>query len=179
MSRIGNKPINIPEGVEVSLKEGNVLTAKGKQGEITRSLSPSIEINVSDQDIVCERPNDSKANRIAHGTTRSLVFNMVEGVANGFSKKLELNGVGYRAQKQGDKLVLNVGLSHQVEFEQPDGIEIEVPSNTEIVIKGASKEAVGQLAAKVRGVRPPEPYQGKGIKYADEQIRRKEGKTGK
>ncbi|EKU93554.1 BL10 [Alloiococcus otitis] len=179
MSRIGNKPINIPEGVEVSLKEGNVLTAKGKQGEITRSLSPSIEINVSDQDIVCERPNDSKANRIAHGTTRSLVFNMVEGVANGFSKKLELNGVGYRAQKQGNKLVLNVGLSHQVEFEQPDGIEIEVPSNTEIVIKGASKEAVGQLAAKVRGVRPPEPYQGKGIKYADEQIRRKEGKTGK
>ncbi len=179
MSRIGNKPINIPEGVEVSLKEGNVLTAKGKQGEITRTLSPSIEINVSDQDIVCERPNDSKANRIAHGTTRSLVFNMVEGVANGFSKKLELNGVGYRAQKQGNKLVLNVGLSHQVEFEQPDGIEIEVPSNTEIVIKGASKEAVGQLAAKVRGVRPPEPYQGKGIKYADEQIRRKEGKTGK
>lgn len=179
MSRIGNKPINIPEGVEVSLKEGNVLTAKGKQGEITRILSPSIEINVSDQDIVCERPNDSKANRIAHGTTRSLVFNMVEGVANGFSKKLELNGVGYRAQKQGNKLVLNVGLSHQVEFEQPDGIEIEVPSNTEIVIKGASKEAVGQLAAKVRGVRPPEPYQGKGIKYADEQIRRKEGKTGK
>lgn len=179
MSRIGNKPINIPEGVEVSLKEGNILTAKGKQGEITRSLSPSIEINVSDQDIVCERPNDSKANRIAHGTTRSLVFNMVEGVANGFSKKLELNGVGYRAQKQGNKLVLNVGLSHPVEFEQPDGIEIEVPSNTEIVIKGASKEAVGQLAAKVRGVRPPEPYQGKGIKYADEQIRRKEGKTGK
>ena len=179
MSRIGNKPINIPEGVEVSLKEGNVLTAKGKQGEITRTLSPSIEINVSDQDIVCERPNDSKANRIAHGTTRSLVFNMVEGVANGFSKKLELNGVGYRAQKQGNKLVLNVGLSHPVEFEQPDGIEIEVPSNTEIVIKGASKEAVGQLAAKVRGVRPPEPYQGKGIKYADEQIRRKEGKTGK
>ena len=179
MSRIGNKPINIPEGVEVSLKEGNILTAKGKQGEITRSLSPSIEINVSDQDIVCERPNDSKANRIAHGTTRSLVFNMVEGVANGFSKKLELNGVGYRAQKQGNKLVLNVGLSHPVEFEQPEGIEIEVPSNTEIVIKGASKEAVGQLAAKVRGVRPPEPYQGKGIKYADEQIRRKEGKTGK
>ena len=179
MSRIGNKPINIPEGVEVTLKEGNVLTAKGKQGEITRTLSPSIEINVSDQDIVCERPNDSKANRIAHGTTRSLVFNMVEGVANGFSKKLELNGVGYRAQKQGDKLVLNVGLSHPVEFEQPDGIEIEVPSNTEILIKGASKEAVGQLAAKVRGVRPPEPYQGKGIKYADEQIRRKEGKTGK
>ena len=179
MSRIGNKPINIPEGVEVSLKEGNVLTAKGKQGEITRTLSPSIEINVSDQDIVCERPNDSKANRIAHGTTRSLVFNMVEGVANGFSKKLELNGIGYRAQKQGNKLVLNVGLSHPVEFEQPDGIEIEVPSNTEIVIKGASKEAVGQLAAKVRGVRPPEPYQGKGIKYADEQIRRKEGKTGK
>lgn len=179
MSRIGNKPINIPEGVEVSLKEGNVLTAKGKQGEITRTLSPSIEINVSDQDIVCERPNDSKANRIAHGTTRSLVFNMVEGVANGFSKKLELNGVGYQAQKQGDKLVLNVGLSHPVEFEQPDGIEIEVPSNTEILIKGASKEAVGQLAAKVRGVRPPEPYQGKGIKYADEQIRRKEGKTGK
>ena len=134
---------------------------------------------MSDQDIVCERPNDSKANRIAHGTTRSLVFNMVEGVANGFSKKLELNGVGYRAQKQGNKLVLNVGLSHPVEFEQPDGIEIEVPSNTEIVIKGASKEAVGQLAAKVRGVRPPEPYQGKGIKYADEQIRRKEGKTGK
>lgn len=178
MSRIGNKPIVIPEGVEASLN-GNDLTVKGKQGELTRSLNENIEINISDNEIVCERPDDSKENRIFHGTVRSTVANMVEGVSEGFKKELELIGVGYRAQKQGNKLVLNVGLSHPVEFEEPEGITVEVPSATEVTISGASKEAVGQLAAKVRQVRPPEPYKGKGIKYKGEQIRRKEGKTGK
>lgn len=178
MSRIGRKPIVIPEGVEVT-QNGNDLTVKGKQGEITRTLNENIEININDNEIVCERPDDTKNNRIFHGTTRSIVSNMIEGVSEGFTKELELIGVGYRAQKQGNKLVLNVGLSHPVEFDQPEGIEIDVPSNTEINIKGASKEQVGQLAAKVREVRPPEPYKGKGIKYKGEQIRRKEGKTGK
>ncbi len=178
MSRIGRKPIVIPEGVEVT-QNGNDLTVKGKQGEITRTLNENIEININDNEIVCERPDDTKKNRIFHGTTRSIVSNMVEGVSEGFTKELELVGVGYRAQKQGNKLVLNVGLSHPVEFDQPEGIEIDVPSNTEINIKGASKEQVGQLAAKVREVRPPEPYKGKGVKYKGEQIRRKEGKTGK
>lgn len=178
MSRIGHKPIVIPEGVEVT-QNGNDLTVKGKEGEITRTLNPVIKININDNEIVCERPDDTKQSRVYHGTTRSIVSNMVEGVSEGFSKKLELIGVGYRAQKQGNKLVLNVGLSHPVEFEQPEGITIDVPSNTEVTIKGASKEAVGQLAAKVRGIRPPEPYNGKGIKYDGEIIRRKEGKTGK
>lgn len=178
MSRIGNKPIVIPEGVEVSLN-GNDLTVKGKNGELTRSLNENIEININDNEIVCERPNDSKENRIFHGTVHSMVANMVEGVSEGFKKELELVGVGYRAQKQGEKLVLNVGLSHPVEFEPTEGITVDVPSATEITISGANKEEVGQLAAKIRQVRPPEPYKGKGIKYKGEQIRRKEGKTGK
>ncbi|QTJ56908.1 50S ribosomal protein L6 [Dolosigranulum pigrum] len=178
MSRIGNKPIAIPEGVEVTLN-GHELTVKGKNGELTRTLNPIIKLNISDDEIVCERPDDSKEARIQHGTTRSVVANMVEGVHEGFQKQLELVGVGYRAQKQGQNLVLNVGLSHSVEFEPEDGIEVEVPKNTIIIVKGASKERVGQFAAKVREVRPPEPYKGKGIKYAGERIRRKEGKTGK
>lgn len=178
MSRIGNKPVQIPEGVDVTLN-GHELTVKGKNGELTRSLNPMITINVNDDEIICERPNDSKDARIFHGTTRSVISNMVEGVSEGFQKQLELVGVGYRAQKQGDKLVLNVGLSHPVEFEAEDGLEVEVPKNTIIIIKGASKEHVGQLAAKIRSIRPPEPYKGKGIKYAGEYIRRKEGKTGK
>lgn len=178
MSRIGKKPIQIPEGVEVTL-DGHDITVKGKNGELTRSLHPMITVTVNDGEIICERPDDSKQARVFHGTTRSVVNNMVEGVHEGFQKQLELVGVGYRAQKQGDKLVLNVGLSHPVEFEAEEGLEVEVPKNTIIIIKGASKERVGQLAAKIRDVRPPEPYKGKGIKYAGEYIRRKEGKTGK
>ncbi|MCC5894019.1 MAG: 50S ribosomal protein L6 [Alkalibacterium sp.] len=178
MSRIGNKPITIPEGVDVKL-DGNVITVKGKNGELTREVSPVIDINIEDNEMTFTRPNDSKASRTIHGTTRAVVNNMVEGVSVGFEKVLELNGVGYRAQLQGTKLVLNVGLSHTVEFEQIEGLTVEVPSNTVISVKGANKEKVGALAANIRAVRPPEPYKGKGIRYRGEQVRRKEGKTGK
>ncbi|EXJ23836.1 LSU ribosomal protein L6p (L9e) [Alkalibacterium sp. AK22] len=178
MSRIGNKPITIPEGVEVNI-DGNVVTVKGKNGELSREVSPVIDIKIEDNEMTFHRPNDSKANRTIHGTTRAVVNNMVEGVSVGFEKVLELNGVGYRAQLQGNKLVLNVGLSHQVEFEQVEGLTVEVPSNTVVSVKGASKEKVGALAASIRAVRPPEPYKGKGIRYRGENVRRKEGKTGK
>ncbi|GAA0488898.1 50S ribosomal protein L6 [Alkalibacterium sp. m-11] len=178
MSRIGNKPITIPEGVDVNI-DGNVVTVKGKNGELSREVSPVIDIKIEDNEMTFTRPNDSKANRTIHGTTRAIVNNMVEGVSVGFEKVLELNGVGYRAQLQGTKLVLNVGLSHQVEFEQVEGLTVEVPSNTVISVKGASKEKVGALAANIRAVRPPEPYKGKGIRYRGEHVRRKEGKTGK
>lgn len=178
MSRIGNQPIAIPDGVEINL-EGNQITVKGKNGELTRSLSPVITVNVEENEITFTRPNESKDSRTIHGTTRAIVNNMVEGVTNGFEKTLQLNGVGYRAQKQGDKLVLSVGLSHQVEFAAVEGLSVDVPSNTEIIVKGASKEKVGALAANIRAVRPPEPYKGKGIRYKGEHVRRKEGKTGK
>ncbi|PRY82413.1 50S ribosomal protein L6 [Alkalibacterium olivapovliticus] len=178
MSRIGNKPITIPEGVDVKL-DGNVITVKGKNGELTRDVSPVIDIKIEDNEMTFTRPNDTKASRTIHGTTRAIVNNMVEGVSVGFEKVLELNGVGYRAQLQGTKLVLNVGLSHQVEFEQIEGLTVEVPSNTVISVKGANKEKVGALAANIRAIRPPEPYKGKGIRYRGEQVRRKEGKTGK
>lgn len=178
MSRIGNQPITIPEGVEVTL-DGNVITVKGKNEELTRTLSPKIKVNIEDNEMTFTRPDESKVSRTIHGTTRAIVNNMVEGVTNGFEKALELNGVGYRAQKQGNKLVLNVGLSHPVEFDEVEGLTVEVPSNTQIVIKGASKEKVGALAANIRAVRPPEPYKGKGIRYKGEYVRRKEGKTGK
>ncbi len=178
MSRIGNKPITIPEGVDVKL-DGNVITVKGKNGELTRDVSPVIDIKIEDNEMTFTRPNDTKASRTIHGTTRAIVNNMVEGVSVGFEKVLELNGVGYREQLQGTKLVLNVGLSHQVEFEQIEGLTVEVPSNTVISVKGANKEKVGALAANIRAIRPPEPYKGKGIRYRGEQVRRKEGKTGK
>lgn len=178
MSRIGNKPIEIPSGVTVEIKDNHV-TVKGPKGELSRELSPAITIDVEDNTITFARPNDEKENRSIHGTTRSLVNNMIEGVSTGFKKELELVGVGYRAQKQGNKLVLNVGLSHPVEFEAGDGINIEVPSNTQIVVEGFDKEKVGELAANIRAVRPPEPYKGKGVRYAGEHVRRKEGKTGK
>ncbi|GAB2480415.1 50S ribosomal protein L6 [Alkalibacterium psychrotolerans] len=178
MSRIGNKLITIPEGVDVNL-DGNVITVKGKNGELTRELSPVIDVNIDGNEMTFSRPNDSKASRTIHGTTRAVVNNMVEGVSVGFEKVLELNGVGYRAQLQGNKLVLNVGLSHQVEFDQVEGLTVEVPKNTVISIKGANKEKVGALAANIRAVRPPEPYKGKGIRYRGENVRRKEGKTGK
>jgi large subunit ribosomal protein L6 len=178
LSRIGNKPITIPEGVDVNI-DGNVVTVKGKNGELSREVSPVIDIKIEDNEMIFSRPNDSKASRTIHGTTRAIVNNMVEGVSVGFEKVLELNGVGYRAQLQGTKLVLSVGLSHQVEFEQVEGLTVEVPSNTVISVKGASKEKVGALAANIRAVRPPEPYKGKGIRYRGEHVRRKEGKTGK
>lgn len=178
MSRIGNKPIEIPSGVTVDIKDQTV-TVKGPKGELTRELSPVIELKVEDNIITFARPNDEKENRSIHGTTRSLVHNMIEGVSAGFKKELELVGVGYRAQKQGNKLVLNVGLSHPVEFEPVDGVTVEVPSNTQVVVEGFDKEKVGELAANIRAVRPPEPYKGKGIRYVGEFVRRKEGKTGK
>ncbi|HBY89620.1 MAG: 50S ribosomal protein L6 [Ruoffia tabacinasalis] len=178
MSRIGKKPVVIPSGVTVELN-GTTATVKGPKGELTRELSPAISLEIADNEITFTRPNDNKANRSIHGTTRSLIANMIEGVSTGFKKELELIGVGYRAQKQGNKLTLSVGLSHPVEFEASEGVDFEVPSNTQIIVQGFNKEKVGELAANIRAVRPPEPYKGKGIRYVGEFVRRKEGKTGK
>jgi large subunit ribosomal protein L6 len=178
MSRVGKKPIEIPTGVTVTFNE-NIVTVKGPKGELTRTFSPEMDIKVEENILSVTRPSDSKIHRALHGTTRALLSNMVEGVSKGFEKSLELIGVGYRAQKQGKKLVLNVGYSHPVEIEPEEGLEIEVPSNTKITVKGTSKERVGALAANIRDVRPPEPYKGKGIRYEGEFVRRKEGKTGK
>lgn len=179
MSRIGLKPIKIPDGVTVTKKDGNTITVKGPKGELTRKFHEDMIIDIKENEIVVSRPTDNKEHRALHGTTRSLIFNMVEGVTKGFERRLELVGVGYRAAKQGKKLVLNVGYSHPVEFEPEPGLEIEVPSNTQIIIKGIDKQRVGEFAANIRAVRPPEPYKGKGIRYEGEHIRRKEGKTGK
>jgi len=178
MSRVGKKPIEIPAGVTVTLNNHTV-TVKGPKGELTRSFSPDIAINIEENVITITRPSDMKEHRALHGTTRAVIANMIEGVSTGFTRGLELIGVGYRAQKQGNKLVLNVGYSHPVEIEAEAGLEIEVPANTKIIIKGTDKERVGELAANIRGVRPPEPYKGKGIRYEGEFVRRKEGKTGK
>ena len=178
MSRIGRAPITVPAGVEVKVDEGNHITVKGPKGTLERTLVPNIKVEVGAGVINVTRPDDSKQNRSLHGLTRTLVNNMVEGVTNGFSKTLEVNGVGYRAAKEGKKLVLNIGYSHQVEVEEIDGITIDVPNPNTVVINGIDKQKVGQFAADVRNKRPPEPYKGKGIKYADEVIRRKEGKTG-
>ncbi|MBS4762398.1 50S ribosomal protein L6 [Carnobacteriaceae bacterium zg-ZUI252] len=178
MSRIGNKPVEIPNGVTVTVN-GNNVTVKGPKGELTREFSPVITINVEETQVTFTRPNDEKESRSLHGTTRAVLNNMVVGVTEGFSKELDLVGVGYRAQLQGTKLVLNVGYSHPVEFTPEDGLTVEVPSNTKVIVRGINKEKVGALAANIRGVRPPEPYKGKGIRYTDEYVRRKEGKTGK
>ncbi|MGG5254620.1 50S ribosomal protein L6 [Neobacillus sp. SM06] len=178
MSRVGKKPIEIPAGVTVTLNN-NTVTVKGPKGELTRSFNPEIGILIEDNIINISRPSDEKELRALHGTTRAVIANMVEGVSKGFEKSLELIGVGYRAQKQGTKLVLNVGYSHPVEIEPEKGLEIEVPANTKVIVKGTDKERVGALAANIRGVRPPEPYKGKGIRYEGEYVRRKEGKTGK
>ena len=178
MSRVGKKPIVIPAGVTVTLNN-NTVTVKGPKGELTRTFHSDITITVEENLVTITRPSDVKEHRALHGTTRAVLANMVEGVSTGFSRGLELIGVGYRAQKQGNKLVLNVGYSHPVEIEAEEGLEIEVPANTKIVIKGTDKERVGALAANIRGVRPPEPYKGKGIRYEGEFVRRKEGKTGK
>ena len=178
MSRIGKKPITIPAGVEVKLN-GSEVTVKGPKGELKNTFNADMAIAMEGNEIVVTRPSDVKEHRALHGLTRTLIANMVEGVTNGFTKELEVNGVGYRVQKQGKNLVMNLGYSHQVIMEEIPGISIEVPAPNKIVISGADKQMVGQFAAEVREKRPPEPYKGKGIKYADEHIRRKEGKAAK
>lgn len=178
MSRIGKKPIAIPAGVEVKL-DGNTVTVKGPKDTLTQTVHPNMEVKVEGTELLVTRPNDQKENRALHGLTRSLLANMVTGVTEGFAKELEINGVGYRAAMEGKTLVLTIGYSHLVKMETPDGLKCEVPAPNKIVISGADKQAVGQFAAEVRKQRPPEPYKGKGIKYADEHIRRKEGKAGK
>ena len=178
MSRIGRMPIAIPAGVTVEIAENNKVTVKGPKGTLERTFAPELGIKVEGSEVVVTRPNDSKKNKSLHGLTRTLINNMVIGVSAGFEKVLEINGVGYRGAKQGKKLVLNLGYSHPVEMEDPEGIETKVDGN-KIIVSGISKEKVGQFAAEIRDKRRPEPYKGKGIKYADEVIRRKVGKTGK
>ena len=178
MSRIGNKVITVPAGVEVNIVD-NFATVKGPKGELKQQFDKDMTFNIEGSEITVVRPSDSKRHRTVHGTTRAILANMVEGVSTGFKKELELIGVGYRAQMQGKKLVLSVGYSHPVEFEEIDGIKLGVEGNTKVSIEGINKEVVGQYAAKVRAVRPPEPYKGKGIRYVGEYVRRKEGNTGK
>ena len=179
MSRIGRMPIAIPAGVTVTIAENNVVTVKGPKGTLVRELAPEMEIKEEDGHIIVSRPNDLKRMKSLHGLTRTLINNMIHGVTEGYEKKLEVNGVGYRAQKQGKKLTLSLGYSHPVEMEDPEGIETVLDGQNIIIVKGISKEKVGQYAAEIRDKRRPEPYKGKGIKYADEVIRRKVGKTGK
>lgn len=178
MSRVGLKQLEIPSGVEVKIN-GTTVTVKGPKGELTRTFHSDMEIKVEDNILTVSRPSDQKEHRALHGTTRSVIGNMVQGVSEGFQKNLEIIGVGYRAQKQGDKVVVSAGYSHPVEVEKPEGIEIEVPANTKITVKGIDKELVGAVAANIRAIRPPEPYKGKGIRYEGEYVRRKEGKTAK
>jgi len=178
MSRIGKLPIKIPTGVTVKVENGNNVFVKGPKGELTQQIHKDIKVTVEDNTIYVNRPTDNKFHKSLHGLSRSLIANMVEGVTKGFQKTLEIEGVGYRAQKQGKKLVLNMGYSHPVEIEEPAGIQIDVPSPTTIIVKGIDKQKVGAVAANIKAVRPPEPYKGKGIRYAGERIIRKEGKTG-
>ena len=178
MSRIGRKPINIPAGVEVKFEAG-VITVKGAKGTLTQAIHPNMTVAIDGAVITVTRPNDDKENRSLHGLTRTLISNMIIGVSEGFKKELEVNGIGYRVQKQGKDLVMNLGYSHQVIVSDNEDITIEVPGPNKIIINGIDKQKVGQFAAEVRAKRPPEPYKGKGIKYVDEVIRRKEGKTGK
>ena len=177
MSRVGRLPVTVPAGVEVNVKD-HLVTVKGPKGELINKIHPDMQVSVEDGQVFVTRPSDDKQHRALHGLTRALVQNMVDGVTKGFSKTLELVGVGYRAALQGKKLVLTVGYSHQVEIEPEDGLEIEVPAANKIIVKGIDKEKVGALAAKIRAVREPEPYKGKGIKYDNEVIRRKAGKAG-
>ena len=178
MSRIGRLPIDIPAGVEVTIAENNVVTVKGPKGTLTESLPVEMDIKMENNQVIVTRPSDLKKMKSLHGLTRTLIQNMVIGVSQGYEKALEVNGVGYRAAKQGKKLVLNLGYSHPVEMEDPEGLESKVDGN-KIIVSGIDKEKVGQYAAEIRDKRKPEPYKGKGIKYADEVIRRKVGKTGK
>ena len=178
MSRIGKKPVNIPANVTVSLAEGNVLTVKGPKGELTRAFHPDMILKVEGNVLTVDRPDEEHLHKSLHGLTRTLINNMVEGVSNGFKKELDVNGVGYRCEKKGTQLVMRLGFSHEVFVDEIPGITIEVPSPNKIIIHGIDKQVVGQFAAEVRSKRPPEPYKGKGIKYVDEVIRRKVGKTG-
>ena len=178
MSRIGRMPIAVPAGVDVKI-DGSTVTVKGPKGTLTRTVNSNMNVALDNGVITVSRPDDSKENRSLHGLTRTLVANMVHGVSEGFSKEIEINGIGYRAAKQGKDLVMNIGYSHQVTVSEVDGITIDVPAPNKIVISGPDKQKVGQFASEVRGKRPPEPYKGKGIKYVDEVIRRKEGKAGK
>jgi large subunit ribosomal protein L6 len=178
MSRIGRKPIDVPSGVDVKL-DGNVITVKGPKGTLTRELHKDMIVEINGNVIDVKRPSEDKMHKSLHGLTRTLIANMVDGVANGFTKELEIQGVGYRAQKQGKDLVMNLGFSHPVTMSETDGISIDVPNPNRIVITGPDKQAVGQFAAVVREKRPPEPYKGKGIRYVGEYVQRKEGKGGK
>jgi len=177
VSRIGKKPVPIPGGVTVAV-DGNTVSVKGPKGELSRTFRPEMRIRVDDGQVVVERSADTKTQRALHGLTRALIANMVEGVAAGYRKTLEIVGVGYRAEKKGKVLVLNVGFSHPVEYPEPAGLTISTPTPTTVVVEGVDKEKVGQVAAEIRAVRPPEPYKGKGIRYQDEQVRRKAGKAG-
>ena len=178
MSRIGRAPIAIPAGVEIKVEDNNVVTVKGPKGTLTKQFNANMAIAMDNGVVTVSRPNDAKENRALHGLTRTLINNMVVGVTTGYKKELDVNGVGYRVAKEGNKLVMNLGYSHQVIMEEKDGITIEVPAPNKIIINGCDKQMVGQFAAEVREKRPPEPYKGKGIKYVDEVIRRKAGKTG-
>ena len=178
MSRIGRMPITVPAGVEVTIAENNVVTVKGPKGTLVQALRPEMILEQDGNTIHVKRPSDDKLHCALHGMTRALLHNMVVGVSEGFKKELEINGVGYRAAKQGNELVMNLGYSHQVVVPEIPGITIEVPAPNKVIVKGADKQAVGQFAAEIREKRPPEPYKGKGIKYTDEVIRRKVGKTG-
>lgn len=179
MSRVGRLPVDLPSGVTVSISEENVITVKGSKGQLVKEMPREIIIKQEENQIIIERKNETKTQKQLHGLTRALVFNMVKGVSEGYQKILELNGVGYRAQLKGKNIVMNLGYSHPVEIQGIDGITYEVPSQTQIIVKGIDKQLVGEASAKIRQWRKPEPYKGKGIKYSDEVIRRKEGKTGK
>ena len=178
MSRIGKKPVAIPAGVTVEVAEGNVITVKGAMGTLTKNMHPDMIINVDGAVLTVSRPSDEPKHRALHGLTRTLIANMIEGVSKGYSKELDVNGVGFRVEKKGKQLVMRLGFSHEVIMEEIDGITIECPTPNKILVKGIDKQVVGQFAAEVRGKRPPEPYKGKGIKYTTEVIRRKVGKTG-
>ena len=178
MSRIGRAPITVPAGVEVKV-DGSTVTAKGPKGTLTKTMHSNMSIAMEGNVITVTRPNDNKENRALHGLTRTLIANMIEGVANGYKKELEINGIGYRAEKKGKDLVMKIGYSHDVIMTEPEGVTVEVPSPNKVIVTGADKAAVGQFAAEIREKRLPEPYKGKGIKYVDEYIRRKEGKAGK
>jgi large subunit ribosomal protein L6 len=179
MSRVGYMPITIPQGVEVKVTESNMVTVKGPLGELNEQIDKGMKISIDGDTLTVERPSDLKRFKALHGLSRALIFNMVEGVTKGYEKKLQIVGVGYRATKKGKVLDLQLGFSHPVEMEDPEGITTECPSNTEIVVKGINKQLVGNYAAKIRDWRKPEPYKGKGIRYVDEYVRRKEGKAGK
>ena len=179
MSRIGLKPINIPSGVEIKISENNLVEVKGPKGSLSESISPDMEIKIDDGVLTVARPTENKRHRSLHGLSRTLIANMIEGVTEGYSKTLEIEGTGYRAQKQGNKLVLNLGFSHPIELDDPNGIEVEVPAANKIIVKGSDKQQVGNYAAVIRAFRKPEPYKGKGVRYSDEVVRRKVGKTGK